>query len=242
MQCDQYKEALMEAAASGAAPLEPVRRHVEACAHCRALLAEQHALFTAVDLGVRRSANAEIPNSFLPSVRIRLAEERKPKRSWSLAWAALAASAALIIGAVMVTRGWHPGTTLTVQQTNPNGEALRRAGEEKFSGASSEVSPEQIRRRQRQFQIDVGGVADAQPLVRAGDQDAVNQFIDRAASGEISRETLLTSEPLKRAEDLEIPRIEIATIADNPPEEASPSNTPAGGTPEMSVNTDRRTK
>jgi hypothetical protein len=229
----------MEAAAGGAVLAGSVRRHVETCTHCGALLAEQRALFTAVDLGVRRSANGEIPNFFLPGVRARMAETSRPKRSWGLAWAAVAASAALIIGAVLVMRDRHPGATLTVQQTNPNGEALRRAGEEKFSGASSEVSPAQIQRRRREFQIDVG-VADPQPLIHADDQNAINQFIDRTASGEIGKETLLTGEHMKRAEDLQIPRIEIATIADDSPEEAgSPSNTPEAGT---SSNPDRRTK
>lgn len=241
MLCDEHKEALMEGAAGGAALAGSVHEHVAVCANCGALLAEQRALFAAVDLGLRRSANGEIPKSFLPGVRARVAEEGKPRRSVSLAWAALAASAALVIGAVMVTREWHSGATVTVRQTNPVSHDLGNAAGEKVSESSKEMSA-QIPRRGRGFRSNVG-VADPQPLVRAGDQEAMNQFIDRATSGEIKGAGLLTGEDLKRAEDLQIARIEIATIADNPPEEAgSPSHIPAVRAPEMSNDPDRRTK
>lgn len=243
MLCDEYKEALMEAAAGGAGLAGSVHEHVATCMRCGALLAEQRELFAAIDLGLRRSANAEIPNSLLPGVRARLADERRPKRSVSLAWALLAASTALVIGAVMVTRDWHPGATVTVtvQQTNPVSQGLGNAAGEKVSGSSRELSAPMPRRR-REFGSELG-VADAQPLVRAGDQEAINLFIDRAASGEIRGANLLTGEDLKRAEDLQIARIEIATIADNPPEEAgSSSHIPAVRAPEMSIDPDRRTK
>ena len=75
MLCDDYKEAVMEAASGRAALAGSVHEHVATCARCGALLAEQRALFGAIDLGLRRSANAEIPNSFLPGVRARMAEE-----------------------------------------------------------------------------------------------------------------------------------------------------------------------
>ena len=241
MLCDDYKEAVMEAASGGAGLADPAREHVATCACCRALLAEQRALFAAIDLGLRRSANGEIPNTLLAGVRARVVEERKPRRSVSLAWAALAASAALVIGAVMVTRDWHSGATATVRQTNPASHDLGKAAGEKVSGSSRELSAPMPRRR-REFRSEVG-VADPQPLVRAGDQEAMNQFIDRATSGEIRGVGVLTGEDVKRAEDLQIGRIEIATIADNPPEEGgSPSHMPVVGAPEMSNDPDRRTK
>jgi len=242
MLCDEYKEALMETAAGGAGLAGSLREHVAMCARCRALLAEQEAVFAAVDFGLRCSANATVPDGFLPKARVRLAEEQMRGRSWSFAWAGLAASAALIILAVMVTRGRHVEAPLAMQQTSPASESLRHGGGEKLSGVSRDVLSTEVQGRRREFRSDAG-VGDPQPLIHAGDQEAMNQFIDRAARGEIGGERLLTGEDLKRGEDLQIPRIEIATIAKNLPEEAgSPSNMPAVSAPEISIDPDRRTK
>jgi len=47
MLCEKYKEALVEAAASGATLPNALREHVQACEHCAAVLTGERALFAA---------------------------------------------------------------------------------------------------------------------------------------------------------------------------------------------------
>ena len=99
MPCENYREALIEAAATGAAPSRELRLHMDACASCSAAFAEELQLFVAIDSGVRATANSEVPASLLPRVRARLNEHPATRRFWIPAWAAVAAVAALVFAA-----------------------------------------------------------------------------------------------------------------------------------------------
>src|SRR5260370_12877183 len=80
MLCDKYKEALIEAAASGAALPISLREHVDACGRCRATLATEQTLFAAIDAGLHRSANAKVRDCFLPKANANIAAETLPPR------------------------------------------------------------------------------------------------------------------------------------------------------------------
>ena len=100
MLCDKYKEALTEAAASGAALPIPVREHVDTCAHCGATLAAQQALFTLVDAGLHSRTNVGVPSNFEQRVRaalqIQVSRGRRPYSSvFAIGW--MAAAAALVL-------------------------------------------------------------------------------------------------------------------------------------------------
>jgi hypothetical protein len=108
MPCENYKNALIEAAASGTEPQSELRAHLAACAPCRTAFAEEQALFASIDAGLRQSVSAEVPASLLPRVRARISEETMPQRSWFTNWLTVA-SAAAIIAALFVARVvWHP--------------------------------------------------------------------------------------------------------------------------------------
>jgi hypothetical protein len=102
MPCNQYKDALVEAATAGGALSAALRSHVDGCASCRTCLERERALFAAIDADLRRTANEPISDSLLLRVRSRLAEEAAPKRSWQ-AWASAAAAA--IIVTLVLTQG-----------------------------------------------------------------------------------------------------------------------------------------
>jgi hypothetical protein len=102
MPCENYREALIEAAATGAAPSRELRSHLDACASCSAAFNEELLLFAAMDSGVRATANSEVPASLLPHVRARLNERPATRRFWIPAWAAVAAVAALVFAIVLV--------------------------------------------------------------------------------------------------------------------------------------------
>jgi len=246
MLCEKYKDTLIETAANGGALPNSLREHVETCAQCGATLAAQQALFTAVDFNMRRWANAEPPDSFLPGVRSRLTEERISRRSWSLAWAAIAASAALILGTVIATRDRHSDAVREVKQTGLDSGAFPHPKEEAVRTDSPKASSARIPSTWQKSQFVQYDVAmdEPRPILLTRNQQALDQLIDAVARGEIRGEVLLTGARMTDAEDLQIPRIAIPTIAERAPEEATanPSDTPEVRARQMSIDGDRRTK
>ena len=82
MLCEHYKEALIEAAASGAEPHGDLRAHLDGCAGCRAAFEQEQALFASIDDGLRVTANADVPASLLPRVRAQLSGQSVARGSW----------------------------------------------------------------------------------------------------------------------------------------------------------------
>ena len=82
MPCEEYKDALIEAAASDAAPSGALREHLAECASCRAVFGQERSLFAAIDTGLHAAASAKIPPSLLPRVRARLDEVATPRFGW----------------------------------------------------------------------------------------------------------------------------------------------------------------
>lgn len=122
MPCEHYKDALIEIAASGAAPQGKLRAHLAGCASCRAALHEEQSLFAAIDSGLHAAVNAEVPTSLLRRVRARLDESAIARPRWSSSWVALAgaAAAAAAFFLVVTTRQKNPQpapTNLAVNRT-----------------------------------------------------------------------------------------------------------------------------
>src|SRR5216684_4414133 len=107
MPCKHYKDALIEAAASGAEPPGELRAHLAGCVDCRAALEQEQALFASIDAGLHVAANAEAPASLLPRVRARLDAEAAPQRRWIQPLIFAAASVALVLTVFLATRP-HP--------------------------------------------------------------------------------------------------------------------------------------
>jgi len=82
MLCEHYKNALIEAAASGAAPSGELREHLAECASCRAVFGQEQSLFAAIDTGLHAATDAKIPPSLLPGIRARLDEVAMPRFRW----------------------------------------------------------------------------------------------------------------------------------------------------------------
>jgi hypothetical protein len=119
MPCENYKNALIEAAASGAEPQSELRAHLAACDACRTVFAEEQSLFASIDVGLRITANAEVSASLLPRVHARFAEETALTRSWAINWFVLASAAAIIAGFFVARGVWRP----SVKQNPPSSSA-----------------------------------------------------------------------------------------------------------------------
>jgi len=112
MLCDKYEEALIGAAASGAALDSSVGEHVSLCAHCQEILAAQQSMFALVDAGLRTRANVAVPGNFGHRVRAAIQMENPQERrrnSAVLAFGSLAAAAALLIAILLAQSLRHGG-------------------------------------------------------------------------------------------------------------------------------------
>jgi hypothetical protein len=153
MPCENYKNALIEAAVSGTEPQSELLAHLAICDVCRTVLAEEQFLFTSIDSGLRQSGNAEIPASLLPRVRARISEEVVPHRNWLTNWLAVASAAAIIAAFFVARVVWHsnlnqnpPANTAQVNlptPTLPPPEAPMQTAEPS-AGSSSHPSPHSL--------------------------------------------------------------------------------------------------
>ena len=100
--CKCHRAELTDAAASGYELSYELRSHLDDCEYCRAIFADELQLFAAIDTGVRLTANAEVPVSLLPRVRVHLNERTAPRFSWVPAGAAMAAVAVVVLAVVFV--------------------------------------------------------------------------------------------------------------------------------------------
>ena len=102
MFCEAYRKALTDASA-GAGVLEArAQTHLASCEECAAAFAKEQALFAAIDAGVSRLVNSDVPPSLLPRVREVVAAERALKRRFFSAWTWTAAAAVALALAIVI--------------------------------------------------------------------------------------------------------------------------------------------
>jgi hypothetical protein len=107
MPCEHYKDALIEAAASGAAPQDELRAHLVECSSCRAAFAEEQTLFAAIDSGLHGAVSAGVPPSLLPRVRTALDEASTPQLRWLQPVVFVSAGAVLAFAIFLIARPRH---------------------------------------------------------------------------------------------------------------------------------------
>jgi hypothetical protein len=104
MPCENYREALTEAAATDSAPSRELRSHLDACVSCRSTFSEELQLFGAIDTGLRAAANADVPPTFLPRVRASLENASASQSRWTPFLIFAAASAAIVLMVFIAAR------------------------------------------------------------------------------------------------------------------------------------------
>jgi len=107
MPCENYREALIEAAAVDARLSPELRAHLDACTSCRASFVEETQLFAAIDTGLRTAANAEVPPSFFPGVRASLLDDSASRRGWRPFLIFAAAAVAMALTVLITARPRH---------------------------------------------------------------------------------------------------------------------------------------
>jgi hypothetical protein len=107
MPCEHHKDALIEAAASGAAPQDELRAHLVECSSCRAAFAEEQTLFAAIDSGLDAAVSAEVPPSLLPRIRAALDEAATPQLRWLQPAVLISAGAVLAFAIFLIAQPRH---------------------------------------------------------------------------------------------------------------------------------------
>jgi len=103
MTCHHYKQALLELAAAGpeSKPDPKLQAHLQTCSSCRNAFENERSLFASIDSCLCSSANAEIPSSFIPTLRAQLQREspaaQRARITNPLFWLPAIAAAAIIL-------------------------------------------------------------------------------------------------------------------------------------------------
>jgi hypothetical protein len=105
--CEDYRTALTDAAAAAIQPSLELRSHLDACGSCRTVFTQESQLFAAIDIGLRATANSEVPPSFLPGVRTSLENASAPRRLWTPFLTFAAASTAIALTVFIAARPSH---------------------------------------------------------------------------------------------------------------------------------------
>jgi hypothetical protein len=214
MSCEDYREALTEAAAANAALSSELHSHLDGCASCRAAFAEVRQLFAAVDTGLRAHANADVPASLLPGVRTKLNELSVPRRSWIPAFAAIAAAAALVIGIVFV-RGVGRGDTEQNLRTTAAARGVVPPETRTFPPAVPHVetsAPPTKGKLRRPLRIaPVAPVEEVAVLIPAGQKQAIDAFLASVQHGEVMAGVLRAEKP-----EIPLPELEVSPLAISP--------------------------
>jgi hypothetical protein len=232
MPCENYREALIEAAATDSAPSRELRLHLDACASCRAASSEELQLFAAIDSGVRTTANAEVPASLLPRVRVQLDERPAPRRTWVPAGAVTAAAVALVVVIVFV-RGFERDGGRTNPPVNSSAQNIPPTEIQPAPPVATFIEttrpPAKIKLPRPAESLRVVGaeqVEASRVLVPAGQQRAMEVLLASVKQGKVAGEVLLAEKPEKTLEELQVSPIDISPIEMKPLEDVSPGSAP----------------
>jgi len=225
MSCERYKNALMEAAVTGAEPQGHLRAHLATCAACRTAFAEEQSLFSAIDTGLHSAVAAEVPGSLLPRVRARLLDEHPSQNRWLLAWAPLAASLALLIGFLFL-RGVRPDVRDSPIEPQ---QAIRgippvetSASRPRNPPAQQALSASPVLRQLRQANPSREH-KEPRALVPAEQPEVIARLLDGLRRGEVKGEVLVAEGNGSQPQDLQIAPLTVAPIDVKALDDAQPT-------------------
>jgi len=221
MPCKHYKNALIEAAASGAQPQGDLRVHLAGCDACRAVFEQEHALFSSIDAGLHVTANADVPASVLPRVRARFDEAPAPQRPWFQPWIFAAATVALTLAIFQFARPHHYGRDSQAKQTPQilASETPATNPGHQISGPATQIISSNAKSQARIHSTLFHPAASSPPevLVPPDEREAFSRFVAVLGERRAVARALVTPAPQTRdepasLEPLQIKGLEIKTL------------------------------
>ena len=223
MPCQHYKNALIEAAASGAEPQGELRDHLGVCLDCRGALEQEQSLFSSIDAGLRVTANADVPASLLPRVRAYLDEIVTTQRRWFQPWIFAAASIALALAIFLFARPHQSKPDSQAKQTPqiPASETPLKNTRPQISGQTTQIVSSNAKSQTRVHSTLLRPVASSQPevLVPPDEREAFARFVATLRErGEVAV-ALVTPAPQMKGEPASLEPLQIKRIEVKPLEE-----------------------
>jgi hypothetical protein len=220
--CEDYRTAMRGAAAAGVEPSLELRSHLNACASCRATFTEETQLLAAIDLGLRIAANAEVPVSLLPRVRVRLNQERVPRRAWIPAGAAMAAAVAIVAVLVFV-RGFRRDSVSISTTVNSFAHNASRAQIQPPPPVVASIETTSPPARIKALHPGETASADAaarvesiRVLIPAGQRKAIEALLAGVQQGKVDGEVLLAEKPENALEELQVAPLDVSPVEVKP--------------------------
>ncbi len=182
MPCKHYKDALIEAAASGAEPPGELRAHLAGCVDCCAALEQEQALFASIDAGLHVAANAEAPASLLPRVSASLEKSAATQHHWLQPLIFATASTALAFAIFLFARP-HPSRPDNQAKQTPQILAGKTPAEKnarpQISGPATQIVSSNVNSSQTRDHSTLLHAASSQPevLVPPDEGEALARFI-----------------------------------------------------------------
>ncbi len=220
MFCESYRKVLMEAAGSGEALPRELEEHVAGCEHCHAAFADEQALFRSIDGALQAAANAEIPGSLLPRVRMHVASDstKANRRVPVLAFV----TGGLVIGAIMLSSSSlrHSAVSRSTGK-EPAAPSLQSAVSREPTGLSIQPPPRPERLVSRRERIVVDRVArrsEPEVLVSSEEAAGLRRYADllRAKSLVTSNRAAAISDAPFEIKPLEIAELNLRQLTIQP--------------------------
>jgi hypothetical protein len=214
MPCKPYKDALIEAAASGAEPQGELRDHLGVCLDCHATFEQEQALFASIDAGLQVNANADVPVSLLPGVRARLDKAAAPQRRWFQPVIFAAASVALAFAIFLFVQPPQSKRDYQAKQTPPIPAGVTPAtiALQQNSGSAPQIVSSNANKSQtRVHSTLLRPVASSQPevLVPPDEREAFARFVAVLGERREVAVALVTPAPQRKDEPASLEPLQI---------------------------------
>jgi hypothetical protein len=227
MLCERYKEVLIDAPASGAPLPAEARAHLNVCPACRALFEREQSLFAAIDTGVRQIANADVPPSLLPVLRVRLAEEAPHHGARGAGWLYLAAATVvLLLALIPLLRQRSPGVETAHQDETPQPTPKQQMAPKQMDSPSPVEDRHAPPNRGPRSTNTARTAANHQPevIVPLEEREAFARFVSTLSGRSRDFEALARRAPANETPFLKIEPLQIAQLEVQPLEEVQPES------------------
>jgi len=210
----------MEAAGFGKALPRRLEEHLAGCECCRAAFADEQALFRSIDGALEAAANAEIPGSLLPRVRMQVASDstKAYRRVPVLAFV----TGGLVIGAIMLSSSsLRPSAVSRSTGKEPAAPSIQSAVSREPTGLSIQppLRPERLASRRERIVVDrVARRSEPEVLVSSEEAAGLRRYADllRAKSLETSNRAAAISDAPFEIKPLEIAELNLRQLTIQP--------------------------
>jgi hypothetical protein len=228
MLCDKYKEALIDAAAVGAALPTSLRGHFDVCAHCSETLTAQNRLFAAMEEGLRSRANFTVPVNFDHRIRAALPVQASPQRRPALSTflvASMPAAAAVLI-AILFTQSLRHGGKQTAGNSVVEPNLVASPLAPVLSGNAGSLEPSPTRKvysgggnalkTSHVLKAVAGRSAEAEVLVPEGQEELLAKYLQGIAARKVRVTFSAGLAPETDPKPVGVPSIEISELVVKP--------------------------